>query len=117
MSLWVNLYLGEREVTCSECGHVRVERNCVFTENITHNLSNMAVAAGFYDVVWMGAEKARDIVPALKAGIEKMKADPAYFKTFDAPNGWGMYEGFLPWCEAYLAACEAHPEATVEVSR
>jgi hypothetical protein len=34
-----------------------------------------------------------------------------------APNGWGLYVHFVPWIEAYLNACKAHPDADVSVSR
>ena len=33
------------------------------------------------------------------------------------PNGWGLYEHFVPWIERYLAACIANPDSIVTVSR
>ena len=46
-----------------------------------------------------------------------MKSDPERFEQFNSPNGWGLYEHFIPWIERYLEACEANPDATVSVSR
>jgi hypothetical protein len=56
-------------------------------------------------------------VPLLEAGLAKLKADPAHFAKFNAENGWGLYEHFVPFVENYLAACKEHPEAEVSVSR
>ena len=93
----------------------------VYDTNITHNLTNMASEAGFYGPVWRpeenGVETADDLIAPLAVGIAAMKADPQRFKKFDAENGWGTYEQFLPWLEELLAACQDHPKATVEASR
>jgi hypothetical protein len=93
----------------------------VLDKNITHNLGKMADAAGIYKCLWRpdenGFKMAKDIIPALTAGLKKLKKYPAKFKKLDAPNGWGTYEHFVPWVEEVLRACEANPEATIEVSR
>jgi hypothetical protein len=60
---------------------------------------------------------ARDLIEPLRAGLARMKSDRAHFEKFNAPNGWGKYEHFVPWVEKYLAACEENPLALVEVSR
>ena len=89
--------------------------------NITHNLSKMASAAHIYDALWqpeeIGVTKAAQLVPILEAGLERLKADRNYFETFNTPNGWGLYENFVPWVEKYLAACKEYPKADVRVSR
>lgn len=93
----------------------------VFSANITHNLADMAMAAGIYMHLWrpdeIGITKAWKLIEPLKAGLEKMKADPERFKKFNPPNGWGTYDNFLPWVERYLAACIATPHANVSVYR
>jgi hypothetical protein len=43
--------------------------------------------------------------------------DPERFEVYDSPNGWGLYEHFVPFVEAYLEACEKYPDAEVSVSR
>ena len=96
-------------------------REEVYEANITHNLDEMAQAAGIYECVWRPREHgfvfAKDIVPTLKQGIDRLRESPDTFKVFDAENGWGTYEQFVPWLEHYLAACEQHPMAEIRVSR
>lgn len=93
----------------------------IFEANITHNLNKMAEAAGVYLACWrpeeIGAQYAKDIVPILEDGIAAMKAKPVTFSQFNAKNGWGTYENFLPWLEKYLAACKENPNAEIRVSR
>lgn len=113
----------EVECECSSCGHKHKATNTdlLFDTNITHNLNKMAEAAGIYLCVWRpeetGITHARQIVEPLRKGIELLKASPEFFKKFDAPNGWGTYDDFVPWLERYLAACEEYPDASVRVSR
>ena len=89
--------------------------------NITHNLGAMAREAGIYEACWrpeeIGITKAAQLIEPLRAGIALMKSDRPRFEKHNAANGWGLYKHFLPWLEAYLAACEAHPEWKVTVSR
>jgi len=93
----------------------------VYDANITHNLGRMADAAGIYQHCWrpeeIGITKAAQLIEPLRTAIEQMEADPKRFMEFDAPNGWGTYEHFLPWLKKYLAACEQDPDADVHVSR
>lgn len=93
----------------------------VYSANITHNLNRMAEAAGIYEACWrpeeIGVTKAGELIPRLRDGLAKLRSDPARFRAYDASNGWGTYEDFVPWVAEYLAACEDHPEATVSVSR
>ena len=81
----------------------------------------MAKQAGIYYAVWrpeeVGIETAKDLIPTLRAGIDLMRKNPKRFKQYDSPNGWGLYDDFLPWLERYLQACEQNPSAEVEVSR
>lgn len=90
----------------------------VFDANITHNLTAMADAAGIYQALWHPEEllerpKAKDLIPLLEEGLRKLKADPAHFEQFNAKNGWGMYEHFVPFVERVLAACQENPDADV----
>ena len=93
----------------------------VFSSNITHNLNRMADAAGIYHHIWRPEEinitKASQLIEPLKLGLIKMKNDPNEFKKYDAPNGWGTYEQFVPWLEKYLKACEENPDADITISR
>lgn len=105
------------------CGH---EHNREVTEeyysaNITHNLNKMAKAAGIYEPLWrpeeIGITHARQLIEPLRAGLARLEADPAHYEQFNASNGWGLYEHFVPWVRRYLRACEDYPDATVHVSR
>jgi hypothetical protein len=102
---------------CEHCG--RSDEG--FSANITHNLNSMAAEAGIYKIVWRpdeyGITKAKQLIEPLRKAIAEMKADPERFKKHNSPNGWGLYEHFVPWLDEYLAACEAEPEASVRVSR
>ena len=93
----------------------------VFEANVTHNLGALAEAAGIYKHLWMpeelGITKAGDLIQPLHEAIIKMRADPEKFIALNPSNGWGTYEGFLPWCVRYLEACQAFPDAEVRVSR
>lgn len=98
-----------------------VRRTCVVDYNITHNLGKMADEAGIYKCLWRhdenGFKTAADIIPLLRDGLAKLKNDPKHFEQFNAPNGWGLYEHFVPFVEDVLKACEENPDAEISVSR
>lgn len=93
----------------------------VYWANITHNLTDMAEAAGIYECLWrpdeVGITKASQLIEPLTAGLAKLKADPAHYEQFNAENGWGLYEHFVPFVERYLDACKENPDAAVRASR
>lgn len=93
----------------------------VYEANITHNLSEMARAAGIYEALWrpevLGITKASQLIEPLQNGIAKMMADPERFRAFNPENGWGSYEGLIEFVGKYLKACRETPDATVRVSR
>lgn len=93
----------------------------LFEANITHNLNKMAEAAGIYNQLWrpeeIGIYEAAYLIKPLEEGLSLLLSNPEYFKTFDAPNKWGVYDDFVPWIERYLDACRKHPAAHVHVSR
>jgi hypothetical protein len=98
-----------------------VDGNEVYSRNITHNLGKMAEAAGIYKCIWRpeenGITHARQIIEPLEAGVILMATQKARFEEFNSPNGWGLWENFLPWCADYLQACRDNPDALVSVSR
>ena len=114
MSLDVWLYMD------IDTGGKELKQIELFEANITHNLTGMADAAGIYTALWhpedMGAKYAGDIVGVIEKGLEKMKSDPEKFEAYNAHNGWGLYEHFVPWVEKYLEACKEHPRALIGVS-
>ena len=118
MSLDVYLY---ETITCEHCGKDAPRRGpSVYSANITHNLGRMAAEAGIYDCLYPdahGITRASQLIEPLRNGLVVMRADRARYEAFNAPNGWGLYENFVPWVARYLEACEEHPTATVEVCR
>jgi hypothetical protein len=93
----------------------------VYSANITHNLGAMATEASVYKPLWrpdeIGIKTAGQLIQPLTDGLALLKSDPERFKKFNAKNGWGMYEHFVPFVEDYLNACIENPAAEVEVSR
>lgn len=93
----------------------------VFEANITHNLWEMAQEAGIYKCLWrpdeIGITEARQLIQPLSDGLADMRARPEHFKKFNAVNGWGTYDQFIPWIENYLAACEKNPDAAISICR
>jgi len=125
MSLDVYLYGGDitERCACPRCGdeHTHAGREELYNANITHNLGAMASEGGFYQAVWRpdecGITHARQLIEPLSAAIRIMAAEPERFRQHDSPNGWGLYDDFLPWLALYYAACVENPDATVDVSR
>ena len=93
----------------------------VYSDNITSNLTAMAKEAGIYECLWrpdeLGITKAGELIEPLREGLKLLKSEPARFEKHNSPNGWGLYENFVPFVERYLAACEETPEAIIYVSR
>lgn len=93
----------------------------VYSANITHNLGKMAREAGIYEALWrpeeIGITKAEQLIKPLEEGLALLKREPEHFAQFNAPNGWGMYEHFVPFVEQYLEACRENPDADVSASR
>jgi hypothetical protein len=96
-------------------------RQEIFSANITHNLGKMASEAGIYQALWRPEElnyySARELITPLTKGLALLAAEPERFKKFNSPNGWGMYEHFVPFVAKYLLACIENPEAAVSASR
>lgn len=89
--------------------------------NITHNLSTMAKKTNLlYDVLWgIGNDtivKANSILNDLELGLQELKNKPDYYKQFNASNGWGLYEHFVPFVEKVINCIKEHPDSWVEVS-
>ena len=116
---WDDLNPGVEPVTVTIGGGERSDE--VYSANITHNLGKMAGEAGIYEALWrpeeIGVKTAYDLIGYLSQGLAVLKSDPARFKAFDAPNGWGKYENLVAFTQEYLAACAKWPEATVSVWR
>jgi hypothetical protein len=113
----------EEKCTCPNCchEHTREATECFYSANITHNLNQMAEAAGIYQALWRPEElritKARQLINPLSAGLERLKRCPEDFKKYNPSNGWGDYDGLVEFVEEYLKACKERPYGTVRISR
>jgi len=118
----LDVYLTRKKWISYDAGKTYTEEEeTVYHDNITHNLNTMASKSGIYEALWrpeeIGKTKASEIVELLEKGLADLKARRYYFEKFNSPNGWGMYEHFVPFVEKYLEACKQYPDATIEVSR
>ena len=104
-----------------DAGGLEPERITLFDSNTTHNLAQMAGAAGIYEAIWrpeeMGAVYGGDLIEKLEIGLAEMKEFPGKYKKFNAENGWGTYDQFVPIVEEYLKACKKYPKAKIGVWR
>jgi hypothetical protein len=93
----------------------------VYSANITHNLNDMAKAAGIYMHLWrpeeIGISKAGDLIEPLRAGLALLESDPVKFSAYNPPNGWGRYDTLISFVRGYIAACESNPDADVSADR
>ena len=93
----------------------------VYRANITHNLGEMAKAAGIYQALWRPEEEGylygKDLIEPLTKGLALLTANPERFKAFNPSNGWGSYEGLVQFVVMYLEACVAHPDAAIDANR
>ena len=118
----LDVYLNRKRYLSYDEGKTYTEDDeQVYWANITHNLCKMAGEAGIYEALWrpeeIGKTKAGEIVELLEKGLSDLKARPEHFEKYNSPNGWGMYEHFVPFVEKYLEACKEYPDAIIEVSR
>ena len=138
----LDVYLTRKKWVSYDEGKTHTEENEeVYWANITHNLTKMADEAGIYEALWrphrlkhgyninendhesewkfenQKKTNAKDIIPFIEKGLADLKSRPSYFKKFNSPNGWGMYEHFVPFVEEYLEACKKYPDSFVNVSR
>ena len=140
MSLDVTLYRNYH-VSYDEGKTLEPQRECLYSSNIKHNIGKMANEAGIYEALWRPYQlkegynipegdyeaeykfeennpvRGYELIPVIEKGLEDMIARPSHYKTFDSPNGWGLYKHFVPFIEKYLEALKEYPESFVECSR
>lgn len=103
---------------CLTCPCCKTE---CYNAKITSNLATMAAEADLYVPLWCPEEanllKASQLIKPLREGIRKLQRDPEGFKVYNSPNGWGLYEHFLPFVKNYYKACVRNPNAVVSTWR
>lgn len=102
-----------------------------WSANITHNLGEMARAipvkfgtmdTTLYYTCWrpeqIGAKTVADVLPMLIQGIHYMIDHRKELVQYNAPNGWGTYEGFMKFLLNYKQACEDNdPDCLISADR
>lgn len=110
---WDRLNPGVEPVTFSGSDDSRE----IYSTNITNNLGRMAAEAGIYEALWHpnenGIRVASEMINFLEDGLAKLRAKPGHFRQFNSPNGWGLYDHFVPFVEGVLNACRENPNAKV----
>jgi hypothetical protein len=98
-----------------------MRQEVVWDGNITHNLGEMARAAGIYMHIWrpeeLGFTTAGQLIEPLNAGLSALRSDPERFWGYNPENGYGTYESLVRFVTSYLAACREHPNALVKTKR
>lgn len=93
----------------------------VFSDNITHNLTQMAQACKLYKPLWrpeeLGIKYAKDLIPYLSDGLAELVSKPNSYKQFNSPNGWGTYQGLVRFTTAIYIACLDYPDMIVQTER
>ena len=93
----------------------------VFGAVITHNVNEIADAAGVYKPIWRpeecGIKTAAEMIPHLRDGLAELKRDPERYRALEPQNKFGTYDGFVAWTERYLAACVEYPDAEIQARR
>lgn len=84
--------------------------------NYTSNCGAMWRAAGA-DLADFDQKTAGECLPILTAAIAELEANPAEYEAMNPPNGWGSYATLVPSLKRLEAQFQAHPKATVWVSR
>jgi len=91
----------------------------VWETNITHNLTTMANKAGLYQVMWHphnnGIDVAKDAIPQLKSGINRMYKAREELQKLNPENGWGNYDNLLSCASEFIDACRKYPSARIEI--
>ena len=94
-------------IVCEHC------ESHLFSANITHNLGEMAEHARIYECLWHpdehGYNYAKDIIQPLTDGYERLINEQDFFKSFNPPNAWGNYDGFVKFVKEVLDACKEYP--------
>lgn len=90
----------------------------LFSTNITHNLTGMWRAAGFYDELYNSEGKTcAEVVEAIQNGYQDMRDHPEKYRQYSAKNGWGTYEQALPWLEKLIREFERYPKGRIHISK
>lgn len=112
----LDIWLKQSFPACAQC-ELDAREVEWYSGNYTHNVTPMWELAGCYDALYMSNwQLAETVIPSMREAVAKMESDPAAYRALNPSNGWGDYDSALKFARTFLAACEAHPKATIGVS-
>ncbi|KQO98387.1 hypothetical protein [Leifsonia sp. Leaf264] len=88
----------------------------LYWRNHTRNTSQMWRDAGC-DIAEFHGKTAAEFAAALAPAIADIEARPEHHEQYVPDNKWGTVKTTLLFLHDLLDACNAHPDATVEVDR
>lgn len=84
---------------------------------ITHNLNEMAIALGVYEIIWKPDEvfpnqdiKPSMVVDKLEEAYQDLKNNKNKYSQFNPKNGWGDYEALSYFIDRYINICKKHKD-------
>lgn len=108
MSYSLIVFDGPECPTCKRCGAE------LFDWSPTYNYAPMWRAAGFSLRDFDGKTGAQ-VAVVLGPAVAAMEADPVRFRALEPANGWGTYDGAMPYLRDLLRIVTERPECVVAV--
>ena len=71
------------------------------------------------DIGWLGLDgmTGGDSLVHLQKGLDELMKRPAYYKQWDAPNGWGLHHHLVDFIERCILAAKDYPKMKWRTSR
>lgn len=101
---------------------LRIQTGCnsymeVYDDNYTYNVATMYyMALGNDGIRGLDGLLASEAIGKLNTAIAHMEMYPDEYKAFNAPNGWGNYDGALAVLVNLKNACIEHEFCTISIS-
>jgi hypothetical protein len=112
-------------VNGEECNFVYIEESEYL--NITHNLNRMAEAVqieyfNLYELLWYPIENLhlqanKEYITKLEKCYNELKNNPDKYEKYNSPNGWGLYEHFVPFVKKVLDLCKENEGWYINTSK
>jgi len=84
--------------------------------NMTYNVSTMVKEACGVTFSWFDGMTCKQALPILYFCWRNLRRNPSHFRRFEAPNGWGTYEQFMPYMTRFYVMARLHPKGIIRVS-
>ena len=89
----------------------------IMNENFTHNVLNMWIKAGCYEVLYESeGKKAKEITTILFLALKDFCINFPEYQALDSPNGWGTAKHAIGFLFKVWRACDQNPEAIIHIS-